>query len=665
MAVLICDTKNELITLLGEPIQSGEAQVWHTDRQGYLAKIYHLPTSERLEKLKVMISSPPQEPNSHLNHISFAWPQSLLKTTQGEYVGFLMPEIKGAKELIDLYNPQRRKKLKLEIDWRFLHTTALNIASIIEAIHSFGYVLGDIKPQNILVNNRALPSIIDTDSFQVRHLNNSKVYRCLVGSPGFTPPELIGKDFSLIDQTELHDRFRVAVIIYHLLFGGESPFGGKWIGTGDLPEVNELIRQGFWLYGVNSLIQSTNRTIDFNIIHPEVQRCFLKCFNEGYQNPNLRPTAKEWVKALRLALDDLTVCSKADSHYYSRIYGQCYWCERTNNLGIDIFPSTSKSQKLIEKKEKNSLIGHSNWVSSVTFSSDGNMVISGSYDTTIKIWNLTTEKQICTLTGHTDSVLSIAISPNDKIIASGSSDKTIKLWNLVTMQQICTLIGHTKGISSVTFSLNRNILASGSYDTTIKLWNLTTKEEICTLIGHAQGISSIAFSPDGNILASGSYDTTIKLWNLTTGEQINTLIGHSHFVLSVAFSPDGKTLVSGCYDATIKLWDLVTGKQTRTITGHGDSVTSVIISPDGETFASGSFDETVILWDLVTAKEIHRFYKHYNNVNSVAFSTNSKIIASGSDDNTIQIFHLSSQKFNNKISINKNTSKNNLITLYY
>ncbi|WP_207281863.1 hypothetical protein, partial [Trichormus variabilis] len=46
-------------------------------------------------------------------------------------------------------------------------------------------------------------------------------------------------------------------------------------------------------------------------------------------------------------------------------------------------------------------------------------------------------------------------------------------------------------------------------------------------------------------------------------------------------------------------------------------------------------------------------------------STNSKIIASGSDDNTIQIFHLSSQKFNNKISINKNTSKNNLITLYY
>ncbi|MEH2179123.1 hypothetical protein [Nostoc sp.] len=101
---------------------------------------------------------------------------------------------------------------KFNVDWRFFHTTALNIASIIEAIHISGYVLGDIKPQNIFVNDRALPSIIDTDSFQVRNPKNNKVYRCLVGSEDFTPPELIDKDFSSIDQTEVHDRFRLAVI---------------------------------------------------------------------------------------------------------------------------------------------------------------------------------------------------------------------------------------------------------------------------------------------------------------------------------------------------------------------------------------------------------------------------------------------------------------------
>ena len=292
-----------------------------------------------------MIAHRPKEPNSHLNHISFAWPQSLLKDAHGDCVGFLMPEIKEAKELINIYNPKQRKALKLEVDWHFLHTTALNIASIIEAIHISGYVLGDIKPQNILVNDRALPSIIDTDSFQVRNPVNGNIYRCPVGSPDYTPPELIDQDFSSIDQTEVHDRFRLAVIIYQLLFSGQSPFAGKWIGAGKTPETNEIIRRGLWLYAPNNLIQPVERTIPLEIVHPEVQRCFLKCFNDGYQNPNLRPTAEDWVKALRLAVNELTICGKVDSHYYSRTYGKCYWCDRSTKLGIDIFPSFARPKQ--------------------------------------------------------------------------------------------------------------------------------------------------------------------------------------------------------------------------------------------------------------------------------------------------------------------------------
>ncbi|MEH2400422.1 helix-hairpin-helix domain-containing protein [Nostoc sp.] len=339
MTVHTCASTGQSITLLGEPIaDSGEGKVLRTNGNGYLAKIYHSPTPEHIQKLAVMITHRPKEPNSHLNHISFAWPKSVLKDAQANCVGFLMPEIKEGKELIDVYNLKRRKTLKLDVDWRFLHTTALNTASIIEAIHISGYVLGDIKPQNILVNDRALPSIIDTDSFQVRNPKNNKVYRCLVGSEGFTPPELIDKDFSSIDQTEVHDRFRLAVIIYQLLFGGESPFAGKWIGAGKDPETNDRIRDGLWLYAPNSLIQSVDRIIPLEIVHPEVQRCFLRCFNDGYKNSNLRPTAGDWVKALRFAVNELTICGKVDSHYYSRTYGKCYWCDRSTKLGIDIFP---------------------------------------------------------------------------------------------------------------------------------------------------------------------------------------------------------------------------------------------------------------------------------------------------------------------------------------
>lgn len=343
MTFLICGSTSERITLLSEIADSGEAKVWRTNHHGYLAKIYHSPTPERMEKLAVMIAHPPKEPNSHLNHISFAWPNSSLRNAQGDYVGFLMPEVKGGKELINVYNPTLRKKSKLEIDWRFLHTTALNIASIIAALHEAGYVLGDINPKNILVNNRALPSIIDTDSFQVKNPKNGKVYRCLVGFPGYTPPELIGKDFSRIEQNEIHDRFRLAVIIYQLLFSGNSPFQGKWTGAGETPEVNELIQRGIWLYSPNNLIQPVeNTTIPLAIVHPEIQKCFLRCFNDGYKNPYLRPTAKEWLEALRIGNENLTICGRVDSHYYSRTYGSCYWCDRFTKLGVDIFPGVVK-----------------------------------------------------------------------------------------------------------------------------------------------------------------------------------------------------------------------------------------------------------------------------------------------------------------------------------
>jgi len=345
MTVLTCAITGKSITLLKEIANSGEAKVWRTNQNGYLAKIYHSSTPERVQKLAVMIANPPTEPNSHLHHVSFAWPKSALKNGQGDCVGFLMPEIKDGKELLDVYNPRRRQALKLQIDWRFLHTTALNIVSIIEALHAAGYVLGDIKPQNILVNNRALPSIIDTDSFQVINPKNGKVYHCLVGSEGYTPPELIGKDFDSIEQTEVHDRFRLGVIIYQLLFGGNNPFHGTWTGAGEIPDINELICQGLWVNGSTNLIAAVARTIPLEIVHPEVQQCFLRCFNDGHKNPNFRPTARKWLEALKVGNDRLTICGRVDSHYYSRTYGKCYWCDRSTNLGVDIFPGNQTSYK--------------------------------------------------------------------------------------------------------------------------------------------------------------------------------------------------------------------------------------------------------------------------------------------------------------------------------
>ena len=335
-----CQLQNRLITLTQEMANSGEAKVWHTNFNGYLAKIYHNPHNERINKLQLMVRYCPRDPNAHLNHISFAWPYSILEDNQGEVVGFLMPKVVGSETLLKICTPIMRRKYKLETNWYFLHVVARNIAAIIQAIHVKGYVLGDIKLENILVNNRALPTIIDTDSFQVSDPYSGKIYRCLVGSEGFTPAELIGVNLADVDQTEVHDRFRLGVVIYYLLFSG-PPFRGLWQGAGDSLEQSELIRRGLWPFSGDKLLVPSNTTIPLNILHPDLHALFLRCFNEGHKFPHRRPTAKEWCDTLEAALNEVVSCGKIDTHYYSKSYGKCYWCERASDLNFDIFPSKS------------------------------------------------------------------------------------------------------------------------------------------------------------------------------------------------------------------------------------------------------------------------------------------------------------------------------------
>lgn len=345
IVLLTRHSNNQPVFLTKQIADSGEGQVWETNLNGYLAKIYHDPTPARIAKLKVMLANPPADPMLSHNHVSIAWVSDLLKDSNGKYLGFLMPAIADSKQLSSVYNPRRRKKVAPGFNWYYLHVTALNTAWIIQEIHAKGYVLGDIKLENILVNDRAMTAVIDTDSFQVRDPQSNQVYRCTVGSEGFTPPELLGKDFDTTNQTEICDRFRLGVLIHYLLFG-YHPFSGNWTGVGESPEQTELIKQGYWYGGHNSPIRASETTIPLNVIHPELKQLFLKCFNDGHTKPHLRPSALDWHNALEVAVNQLTSCSRVDSHHYSKHYGKCYWCERAANLGVDIFPSVVSESKM-------------------------------------------------------------------------------------------------------------------------------------------------------------------------------------------------------------------------------------------------------------------------------------------------------------------------------
>ncbi|KAK7571598.1 hypothetical protein V3481_018809 [Fusarium oxysporum f. sp. vasinfectum] len=141
-----------------------------------------------------------------------------------------------------------------------------------------------------------------------------------------------------------------------------------------------------------------------------------------------------------------------------------------------------------------------------------------------------------TLEGHSDLVSLVAFSADGQRLASGSYDKTVKIWDTTTGACMQTLKGHSDWVRSVAFSADSQRLASGSYDKTVKIWDAVTGVCLQTLEGHSDSVSSVVFSVDSQRLASGSDDETVKIWDAATGAclqalEINRVITHLTFDL--------------------------------------------------------------------------------------------------------------------------------------
>jgi len=234
---------------LGQLIaKGGEGAVYElANNASSVAKIYHTPPSdERRIKLEAMVSMA----TPRLLSIT-AWPSEVLKRPDGSICGFLMPSVKGHKDIHTLYGPRSRRQEFPDADWRFLIRAALNIAKAFAAIHEMGCVIGDVNHGGIRVSKDATVKLIDCDSFQI--LVNHRYFLCEVGVENFTPPELQGKPFKGVIRTPNHDNFGLAVMIFNLLMMGRHPFAGRYSGKEDMP-VEKAISQFRYVYGGNKAL---------------------------------------------------------------------------------------------------------------------------------------------------------------------------------------------------------------------------------------------------------------------------------------------------------------------------------------------------------------------------------------------------------------------------
>lgn len=116
------------------------------------------------------------------------------------------------------------------------------------------------------------------------------------------------------------------------------------------------------------------------------------------------------------------------------------------------------------------------------------------------------------LSGHSDAITCLQIdetlsNPPYPVLMTGSWDRTVRIWNAETGQCVSILRGHTRGVRCLQFDSVK--LITGGMDAKIKLWNWKTGKCLRTLEGHSDSVISLCF--DKHVLASGSSDSTIKV----------------------------------------------------------------------------------------------------------------------------------------------------------
>ena len=256
------------------------------------------------------------------------------------------------------------------------------------------------------------------------------------------------------------------------------------------------------------------------------------------------------------------------------------------------------------------------------------------------------------LKGHSDGVMCLQVDDANNMLATGSYDTTVKIWNLETGEVVRTLSGHTRGVGALQFDDCK--LISASMDGTLRIWNYRSGDCLSILHGHSDGVICLHY--DGSLLASGSADATIRVWNFDTKECF-TMRGHRDWVNSVRISSTARTVFSASDDTTIRLWNLDTRECVRTFVGHVGQVQCVIpLAPsllsecddDGQTeikmrdsrcisytegsshVVSSALDNTVKIWRTEDGKCIKTLFGHVEGVWALAADT-LRLVSGGHD----------------------------------
>ena len=217
--------------------------------------------------------------------------------------------------------------------------------------------------------------------------------------------------------------------------------------------------------------------------------------------------------------------------------------------------------------------GHFDSITSLTYSPDGEQIITAADDGKVKVWDVRSGFCIVTFTEHSAAVTACKFARRGKVLFTASLDGSIRAWDLIRYRNFRTFTAPTRQtFSSIAVDPSVEVICAGSLESfDVHIWSVQTGQLLDQLAGHEAPVAALAFAPNGTTLVSGSWDRTIRMWNIFGRTQTSVPIQLQADVLDIAVRPDSMQVAVSTLDGQLSFWSLLEPSQQGGVDGHRDA----------------------------------------------------------------------------------------------